>query len=221
MQSQQTNINLGSTQAQMKSLPVEGDYVQLLGETYYRIRNYDQMPSFFMSLVSSADHWLFISSTGGLTAGRTNAESALFPYETDDKIAANSEYSGTKTIFLVTRGNGAHLWEPFSQRYAGLYRCERSLYKNIYGNKIVFEEVNHDLQLTYRYAGAPATVSVLSRAVGCTTPAAMPAGLRSLTACKICCLTGPLQPCKPLTATCSMPTNATNLNPRPAWAYLP
>ena len=56
-----------------------GDYVQLLGETQYRIAHTDQMPTFFMSLVSSADHWLFIASTGGLTAGRTNANSALFP----------------------------------------------------------------------------------------------------------------------------------------------
>ena len=61
------------------------------------------MPPFFMSLVSSADHWLFISSTGGLTAGRVNAESALFPYETEDKITAHSELTGSKTIFRVTR----------------------------------------------------------------------------------------------------------------------
>ena len=68
-----------------------GSFVQHEGETYYRIAHYDQMPPFFMSLVSSADHWLFIASTGGLTAGRQNAESDLFPYETEDKIAAHSE----------------------------------------------------------------------------------------------------------------------------------
>jgi hypothetical protein len=105
-----------------------------------------------MSLVSSADHWLFISSTGGLTAGRVNAESALFPYETDDKIAAGSEHTGPKTIFLVTQGEHTRLWEPFSNRYPGVYLCERNLYKNIYGNKLIFEEINADLHLTYRYA---------------------------------------------------------------------
>lgn len=146
------NIYVGSTQTRAEPLPVEGGYVQLFGETYYHIRHYDQMPPFFMSLVSSADHWLFISSTGGLTAGRINAESALFPYETDDKIAANHEYTGGKSIFLVTRGEQPQLWEPFSNRYAGLYRLERNLYKNIYGNKLLFEEINHDLHLTYRYA---------------------------------------------------------------------
>ncbi|MCP4995197.1 MAG: hypothetical protein GY934_15675, partial [Gammaproteobacteria bacterium] len=152
MKNEKTNIYIGSTQTQAEPLPVEGDYIQLLGETYYRIGHYDQIPPFFISLVSSADHWLFISSTGGLTAGRINAESALFPYETDDKIAAHSEDTGSKTIFLVTRSKRAQLWEPFSVRYAGLYRCERNIYKNIYGNKLLFEEINHDLQLTYRYA---------------------------------------------------------------------
>lgn len=130
---------------------VSGAYVELLGETYYRIGHYDQMPPFFISLVSSADHWLFISTTGGLTAGRRNADSALFPYETDDKIAAHSEQTGAKTLLRVARQGHTHLWEPFSQRYAGVYRCERHLYKNIYGNKLIFEEINHDLQLTFRY----------------------------------------------------------------------
>jgi hypothetical protein len=152
MKNKKSNIYIGSTQTQAETLPVEGDYVQILDETWYRIRNYNQMLPFFMSLVSSADHWLFISSAGGLTAGRANAESALFPYETDDKIAAHSEQTGSKTVFFITRGEQGQLWEPFSQRYAGLYRCERNIYKNIYGNKLLFEEVNHDLQLTYRYA---------------------------------------------------------------------
>jgi hypothetical protein len=110
------------------------------------------MSTFFMSLVSSADHWLFISSTGGLTAGRTNPESALFPYDTEDKIAASSEQTGHKVLILATRAGRTQLWEPFSARYAGVYRCERSIYKNICGNKVIFEELNLDLQLTYRYA---------------------------------------------------------------------
>jgi hypothetical protein len=152
MQNEKTNIYIGSSQTQLEAMPVEGGYVRLLGETYYRIRHYDQIPPFFMTLVSSTDHWLFISSNGGLTAGRVNAESALFPYETDDKIAAHSGQTGGKTLILATRSERTQLWEPFSDRYAGVYRCERSIYKNIYGNKLLFEEINHDLQLTYRYA---------------------------------------------------------------------
>ncbi|MEM7112808.1 MAG: hypothetical protein AAF614_10280 [Chloroflexota bacterium] len=153
-------ILIGQTPINKETTATNGRFVHLLGETYYKISHYDQMPPFFMSLVSSADHWLFISSTGGLTAGRTNAESALFPYETEDKIAAHHELTGSKTIIRLGRNNQIngsrrkrfHLWEPFSNRYAGLYQIDRHLYKNIDGNKLVFEEINHDLQVTIRVA---------------------------------------------------------------------
>ena len=123
-----------------------GRYTTLFGERYYHIAHYDQMPPFFMSLVSSADHWLFISSTGGLTAGRINADSALFPYETDDKITAHSELTGSKTLLRLE----GEVWEPFSCRSDGRYQRERHLYKNNTGNKLLFEEINHDLGLTMR-----------------------------------------------------------------------
>ena len=152
MTNDKTDILIGNTLLQGESHYPTGIYVELLGETYFRISHYDQMPPFFMSLVSSTDHWLFIASTGGLTAGRINADSALFPYETEDKIAAHNEQTGSKTIIRVKRNGRNHLWEPFSNRYAGVYRIERHLYKNISSNKLIFEEVNHDLQLTFRTA---------------------------------------------------------------------
>ncbi|MDX1416453.1 MAG: hypothetical protein R3293_19795 [Candidatus Promineifilaceae bacterium] len=105
-----------------------------------------------MSLVSSADHWLFMASTGGLSAGRINPDSALFPYETEDKITAQSELTGGKTLLQVKRSPRTCSWEPFSSRYAGLYAIERHLYKNVTGNKLIFEEVNHDLKLTLQTA---------------------------------------------------------------------
>ena len=43
------------------------------------------------------------------------------------------------------------LWQPFSERDRGLYRIERNLFKNLRGNKIVFEEINQDLGLAFRY----------------------------------------------------------------------
>ncbi len=147
-----TALWIGNTLMIDEARPVSGEYVHLHGEEYYRIAHVDQMPTFFMSLVSSADHWLFIASNGGLTAGRANSDSALFPYETVDKIQAHGEQTGGKTILWVTRGGRDYLWEPFSERYAGVYRRERHLYKNVYGNKLIFEEINHDLQLAFRVA---------------------------------------------------------------------
>ncbi|WP_396168838.1 hypothetical protein [Flavobacterium sp.] len=120
------------------------------GEQYYKIANNDAMRPFFMSIVSDSNHWMFISSNGGLTAGRKNAEFALFPYYTDDKITESADITGSKAIFQITFENQILVWEPFSERFTDKYSITRNLYKNFYGNKIIFEEINNDLQLTYR-----------------------------------------------------------------------
>ncbi|MBK8780676.1 MAG: hypothetical protein IPO22_02490 [Anaerolineales bacterium] len=152
MNRQSRSIFIGDTVQRPIEQDVKGEYVSMLGETFYKIKNYDGMPSFFMSIVSGSDHWLFISSTGGLSAGRGSAEQSLFPYYTEDKLTENSENTGNKSILLVTRGERTSLWEPFSERYRGQYQIERNIYKNVLGTVLVFEEINHNLKLTYRYA---------------------------------------------------------------------
>lgn len=104
-----------------------------------------------MNVVSDSNHWMFISSNGGLTAGRKNNAYALFPYYTDDKISESSEHTGSKTIIRVQREEACELWEPFSERCSGLHSVHRNLYKNYHGNKILFEEVNETLGLLFRY----------------------------------------------------------------------
>jgi hypothetical protein len=145
-------IFIGDTPQKPTQTVVQGQYIHLLGEPFYRIQNYDAMEPFFMSIVSSSDHWLFISSTGGLSAGRGSAEQSLFPYYTVDKISENSENTGHKAILLVRRSSRTSLWEPFSERQHGNYAVIRNLYKNVTGTALVLEEINLDLELTYRYA---------------------------------------------------------------------
>jgi len=125
--------------------------VQLDNEQFYKIANSDELRPFFMSIVSYSNHWMFISSNGGLTAGRKNAQYSLFPYYTDDKITEAAEITGSKSIFQVKVEDKTQIWEPFSIRSEGRYNITRNLYKNVYGNKVVFEEENHDLKLTFRY----------------------------------------------------------------------
>lgn len=144
-------VYIGKNQLYAPPGPVSGQHVILDGEEYYRICNYDQMQPFFMTVVSSSDHWIFISSTGALTAGRSHPDNSLFPYYTDDKIHDSSEITGSKSICIVERSGPNQLWEPFSIRHRGIHRVQRNLYKNICGNKLVFEEVNSDLALTFRY----------------------------------------------------------------------
>jgi hypothetical protein len=124
------------------------EQVLIDNESYFKISNSDEMRPFFMSIVSDSNHWMFVSSNGGLTAGRKNSEYSFFPYYTDDKITESADITGSKSLFLV---NSEQLWEPFSIRQQGLYNTTRNLYKNTYGNKVIFEEVNHDLELTFRY----------------------------------------------------------------------
>jgi len=127
------------------------EYVTIDNEYYYQISNVDTMRPFFMSILSDSNHWIFIGSNGGLSAGRKDAENALFPYYTDDKIIEASEITGSKTIFRIQKDGQSNLWEPFSIRFANLYDLQRNLYKSVYGNKILFEEVNRDLNLTFQY----------------------------------------------------------------------
>ena len=145
-------INIGETPQDQAPKAVEGRYISLLGEPFYQIRNYDAMEPFFIGLVSSSNHWLFIASTGGISAGRVSPEQAIFPYYTVDKVTENSENTGHKAILLVSHSNRKHLWEPFSDRYQGCYATERNLYKNSTGTALVFEEKNLDLGMVYRYA---------------------------------------------------------------------
>ena len=145
-------IHVGQQLQQTNNVEVGGNYVNIEGETFYQIENYDQMKDFFISVVSDSDHWMFISTRGGLTAGRINSENSLFPYYTDDKISDGSPYTGSRTIVLATISDKTSLWEPFSEQYNGIYNISRNLYKNVFGDKLIFEEINHDLGLNFRYA---------------------------------------------------------------------
>lgn len=138
-------------QAQELRKHVSMETVSLGGEQFFKINQVDSMRPFFMSIVSDANHWMYIASNGGLTAGRKNPEYALFPYYTDDKIIDSAEITGSKSIFQVQTPEGWQVWEPFSERFSYRYAITRNLYKSVYGNKILFEEINHDLGLTFRY----------------------------------------------------------------------
>jgi hypothetical protein len=145
------NLYLGRHTYQSSPERIEGRQITLNGEDFYQIANYDRMRPFFMTLVSGSDHWMFISSTGALTAGRGNPDLALFPYLTDDKVHDSADITGSKTLLRVRQHGRDYLWEPLSDRCRGVYRIQRCLYKSCHGNKLRFEEHNADLGLTFRY----------------------------------------------------------------------
>ena len=144
-------IHIGNLEYFLDEKKVEGKQIKIKNENFYKISNVNKMRPFFMSIVSNSNHWMFISSTGSLSAGRKNSEFALFPYYTDDKITESSEITGSKTILIIKINGKKYLWEPFSDKYSGIYNISRNIYKNTIGNKVIFEEINHDLNIEFSY----------------------------------------------------------------------
>jgi len=149
-------LQIANQTSTLRSNTIENKAVKLEpvsvdGKAYFKISNNDKMRPFFMSIVSDSNHWMFISSNGGLTAGRKNSEYALFPYYSDDKITESSEITGAKSIFQIQKNGRSYIWEPFSIRFGDNYSTRQNLFKSVYGNSVIFEEENLDLGLTYRY----------------------------------------------------------------------
>ena len=132
---------------------VTGGLTVLDGVEYYRIDGVEAMPPFLMTVVSDVDLWMFVSSTGALTAGRIDADHALFPYETDDRLHRAAGITGPITLVARTVGDERELWQPFAPvPTAG---CRRSIAKSVLGNRLVFEERRPSWSLTFRATWAP------------------------------------------------------------------
>jgi hypothetical protein len=133
-----------------------GSLVNIFGGRYYRITDVDRLPTFFMNVVSVSDQWLFLASNGGLTAGRVDADHALFPYQSVDRIYDSTRQIGPMTALWVGPAGSRTLWEPFSRRTAAHPGITRHLYKSIEGDRVWFEEVNATLGLVFRYGWSTA-----------------------------------------------------------------
>ncbi|QDV10012.1 hypothetical protein Poly30_55730 [Planctomycetes bacterium Poly30] len=102
------------------------------------IHGLESMSPFFMSVASPSNHWLFVSSLGSLTAGRKSVEQALFPYRTVDQIHDAAGKVGGRT--LVRRRSDGALWEPFTERSAGLKGVSRSISRSAWGTFVTLSE---------------------------------------------------------------------------------
>jgi hypothetical protein len=132
-----------------------GELAHIDGEQYYRLTGFDRLEPFLISIASDTDLWMYISSSEGLTAGRVNEDGAVFPYETEDKLHFGHHTTGPISLFRVDRQNGdSVIWSPFCDIHGRGYRVERKLYKNVIGNRLIFEECNRDLKLDFRYRWA-------------------------------------------------------------------
>ncbi len=132
-----------------------GEFVTLDGEEHYRISAYHRMDPFLMIVASDSDLWMYVTSGGGLTAGRVDPDGALFPYLTVDQLHDAHHHTGPITLIRLDGDDGSRdLWEPFSDSMRADPAIERNLYKNIVGSRLVFEEIHRDLDLSFRYVWA-------------------------------------------------------------------
>jgi hypothetical protein len=129
-----------------------GHFTTIADRRYYEISAYDEMPPFFMTVVSSCDLWLFLSSTGGITAGRGAPEKAIFPYISADQLHRSALHTGARTHIRVARDGRIHEWEPFNPEQQSDFRLERSLLKDELGTEVIFRERNLSLGLSFCYS---------------------------------------------------------------------
>ncbi|NNJ48453.1 MAG: hypothetical protein HKP18_11565, partial [Acidimicrobiia bacterium] len=122
------------------------------GRAMYRISNIDEMDPFLMTIVSNSDLWMFVSTTGALTAGRVEPADCLFPYETEDRLHATGRRVGPITILRIHHTDGTVLWEPFSTSGPGI---RRSLLKSLLGDSVIFQEEHLEFGLVFDYRWAP------------------------------------------------------------------
>ncbi len=130
--------------------PANGGLVRLDGRDVLRIAHYDRMAPFLMTIPSDTDLWMFLSSAGGLTAGRRDPDGALFPYVTEDWLHDAHHTTGPITLVRLARGGARPvLWQPFDAG-ADDPAIERHLYKAPLGTPVVFEERHAGHRLTLR-----------------------------------------------------------------------
>ncbi len=138
-------------------------FLDIDGRTFYVIPRLERLDPFLMSLVSDSDQWCFISSAGALTAGRRDANTALFPYETDDRLHTAAGITGPVTIVRTGNGDAAPSWEPFGR--CGTPATTRAIAKSVLGDQVIFEEVNEALGLAIRFRWATSERFGLVRSV--------------------------------------------------------
>jgi hypothetical protein len=143
-------VMFGSARLTREKTKPRGKFETIDGRTWYRISDFNRMPPFFMTITNPDDIWMFIATTGGITAGRKDCDSALFPYTTVDRVIDGHTTTGGYSAVLVEGTDSSSLWEPLSWSTPCVYDVTKSIRKDVYGNAVVFEERNNSLEITFR-----------------------------------------------------------------------
>ena len=166
---------------------VTGGFTDVDGLRCYRIGGFHHLSPFLVPVVGAHDVWLFLSSAGGLTAGRTRPDDALFPYVTEDKLADTAGATGGLTVIRTDGPDGREVcWEPLAPAGRADPRVSRSLSKDALSTTVIVEEVREDLGLRFREVWRTSGAFGVVRESGSppSTGARTPSG--SSTGCRTC-----------------------------------
>ena len=133
--------------------PSREPFVEIRGERYLVVDDCRSLAPFLVNVVSADDHWMFVTSNGGITAGRRTPDEAIFPYCNQDQLFESTGSTGALTILRLTGpfpGAGV-LWEPWAPCIAPGSPIERRLYKNVTGSSVIFEETHPAIGLRWRH----------------------------------------------------------------------
>ncbi|MBK8436540.1 MAG: hypothetical protein IPL37_08530 [Austwickia sp.] len=140
----------GLAESMTAAAGVSGEFVTVAGDPSYRITRVNLLDPFLMTVVGAGDVWMFLSSAGGLTAGRGSPDAALLPYYTEDKLNDHAHCTGGLTLIRCANDAGDQvLWEPFARSGDGHPHIQRSLVKSLWGDRVTFEETHAELGLTF------------------------------------------------------------------------
>ncbi|MBK9475550.1 MAG: hypothetical protein IPL94_04720 [Tetrasphaera sp.] len=164
----------------MPARPDSGPVV-IDGDRCHVIDDVDAIAPFMVSLTSVSDVWAFLTSNGGITAGRRSSDHAIFPYFTEDLVRDASQTTGSATVITGTDAAGQPVtWEPFGPTHPNLPRVHRAMMKTDLGDVVHLQETHDALGLTFRVTwrvsprfGLVRTATLEHAAPGHATPSAL------------------------------------------------
>lgn len=167
------------------------NFTTIDGESFYKIENFDLMDDFFMTITSSSDVWNFCWSKGGITAGRIDGDHAIFPYYTADKVSDARSYTGSYTLIKIIKDGITKFWEPFatlSNSICSSFQLrdnfQYNIYKNLEGSCVWFEEIDKELEISFKYCWTSSSKFGLVRKVQLTNLSKNTISLQILDGCR-------------------------------------
>ncbi|HSN43675.1 MAG TPA: hypothetical protein VLR88_06430, partial [Propionibacteriaceae bacterium] len=151
-------------------------FITIDGEAFYLINDVDRLDPFLMSIIGSTDVWLFVASNGALTSGRRDADHAILPYYTEDKVVDGRGTTGGVTLIRGPWGPAGETvtWEPGSACADQLGERRRWVAKSLLGDEVVLGEDRPGLGLSFRTSWTTSALFGLVRrcrlSAGTTTP---------------------------------------------------